>query len=287
MKMRLEFLLLVVAAFPSCLSRMGHDSGEDSRQDSPRDSRRSRGRSRDRSPRLLPAPLVLLLPSEPGPPRLRCLAPRRFPGSTFELLPGMPGGMPGLPVRSVLAAPDQHWAEFSLPGTARCWRCRYRNHNGSAWLESELSPVIGSSDLGDAECHLGDPGVTGPPPTAGTLRNGTGPALPRDCPCQGVCCGIPVLDPVISPLSLPDPSWLLPISLGVAVPGLLLLLGAAAVAWRGLRRQRGQSRTVPAPVRPDPPCQSRDPGIPKSIPRPLKPTRVPPNPPPDPQTSHP
>ncbi|XP_066196497.1 uncharacterized protein [Sylvia atricapilla] len=176
MKMRLEFLLLVVAAFPSCLSRMGHDSGEDSRQDSHRDSRRSRGRSRDRSPRLLPAPLVLLLPSEPGPPRLRCLAPRRFPGSTFELLPGMPAGMPGLPVRSVLAAPDQHWAEFSLPGTARCWRCRYRNHNGSAWLESELSPVIGSSDLGDVECHLGDPGVTGPPPTAGTLRNGTGPA---------------------------------------------------------------------------------------------------------------
>ncbi|XP_066196498.1 uncharacterized protein [Sylvia atricapilla] len=213
MKMRLEFLLLVVAAFPSCLSRMGHDSGEDSRQDSHRDSRRSRGRSRDRSPRLLPAPLVLLLPSEPGPPRLRCLAPRRFPGSTFELLPGMPAGMPGLPVRSVLAAPDQHWAEFSLPGTARCWRCRYRNHNGSAWLESELSPVIGSSDLGDVECHLGDPGVTGPPPTAGTLRN--------------------------------DPSWLLPVSLGVAVPG--LLLGAAAVAWRGLRRQRERSPTVPAP----------------------------------------
>ncbi|XP_039428565.1 uncharacterized protein LOC120412256 isoform X2 [Corvus cornix cornix] len=200
--MRLEFLLLVAAAFPSCLSQMSHGS----RQDSRHDSRRSMA-----TPRLLPAPLVLRMPPGLGPPRIRCLAPRRFSGSTFELFQGISV----LPVQSVPAAPDHHWAEFSLPGAARCFWCRYRSHNGSVWLESELSPGIGSSDLGDAECHPSDAAATGPPPTAGALRE--------------------------------VPSWLLPVSVGAAVLGLLLLLAAVAVAWQGVRRRRGQSHTVPAP----------------------------------------
>ncbi|XP_062367870.1 uncharacterized protein LOC134055504 [Cinclus cinclus] len=228
--MRLELLLLVAAGFPSCLSQTGHDSRQDSRQDSQgsstqdsRASRRGSGHSRRHptvTPRLLPPPLLLQLPPEPGPPRIRCLAPQRFLGSTFDLFQGIPG----VPVRSIPAAPDRHWAEFSLPGDARCFWCRYRSHNGSAWLESELSSGIGSSDLGDAECQPGDAIATGPPPTAGTLRN--------------------------------DPSWLLPVAVGAAVLGLLLLLGAAAVAWRGLRWQRGQSHMVPAPSLPMAPAPS-------------------------------
>ncbi|CAN8175356.1 unnamed protein product [Coccothraustes coccothraustes] len=238
--MRLALLLLVAAA--SCLSQTGHDPGEDSRQnsrdfrdsprgfprdsprnssrDSPRDLRDSRRGSGTAAPRLLPAPLLLRLPPEPGPPRIRCLAPRRFTGSTFELL----RGLPALPVRSLPAAPDRHWAEFALPGAAGCFRCRYRSHNGSAWLESELSPGTGGSDLGDAECQpsTGTGTAAGPAPTAGTPWNGTGTL--RN-----------------------DPPWLLPVSVGVAVPGLLLLLGAATVAGRGLRRRREQSHTVPAP----------------------------------------
>ncbi|XP_041876684.1 uncharacterized protein LOC121661034 isoform X1 [Corvus kubaryi] len=241
--MRLEFLLLVAAAFPSCLSQMSHGSRQDSRQDSRHNSRRSMA-----TPRLLPAPLVLRMPPGLGPPRIRCLAPRRFSGSTFELFQGISA----LPVQSVPAAPDHHWAEFSLPGAARCFWCRYRSHNGSVWLESELSPGIGSSDLGDAECHPSDAAATGLPPTAGALRE--------------------------------VPSWLLPVSVGAAVLGLLLLLAAVAVAWQGgqgaqnrefrggstqgppprpaglswppvppvllltgVRRRRGQSHTVPAP----------------------------------------
>nr|XP_041567768.1 uncharacterized protein LOC115491799 isoform X5 [Taeniopygia guttata] len=213
MRMRLEFLLLVVAAFASCWSQTGHDPSGDSRRDfgdSRRDSRRDPGPA---APRLLPPPLLLRLPPEPGPARIRCLAPRRFTGSTFELL----RGVPPVPVRSVPAAPDRHWVEFSVPGAARCLRCRYRSHNGSAWLESEPSPATGGPDLGDAECE--------PSTGTGTPQNGTG-----------------------TPQS--DPSWLLPVSVGAAVPGLLLLLGAAAVGWRGLRRRRGQSPTVPAPSLP-------------------------------------
>ncbi|XP_041567767.2 uncharacterized protein [Taeniopygia guttata] len=238
MKMRLEFLLLVVAAFASCWSQTGHDPSGDSRRDfgdSPRDSRRDFGDSRrdfgdsrrdsrrdpgPAAPRLLPPPLLLRLPPEAAPARIRCLAPRRFTGSTFELL----RGVPPVPVRSVPAAPDRHWVEFSVPGAARCLRCRYRSHNGSAWLESEPSPATGGSDLGDAECE--------PSTGTGTPQNGTG------TPWNGT--GIPQN----------DPSWLVPVSVGAAVPGLLLLLGAAAVGWRGLRRRRGQSPTVPAPSLP-------------------------------------
>ncbi|XP_053789048.1 translation initiation factor IF-2-like isoform X2 [Vidua chalybeata] len=222
MRMRLEFLLLVAAAFASCSSQTGHDPSEDSRRDSrrdfrdsPRDSRRDSGSA---APRLLPAPLLLQLPPEPGPPRIRCLAPRRFTGSTFELL----RGVPGLPVRSVPAAPDRHWADFSLPGAARCFRCRYRSHNGSAWLESEPSPGTGGSDLGDTECQPSTGTAAGPAPTAGTVRDGTGTARNGTGTLQN------------------DPSWLLPVSVGAAVPGLLLLLGAAAVGWRGGRGARNR-----------------------------------------------
>ncbi|XP_066426622.1 uncharacterized protein [Molothrus aeneus] len=233
MRMRLAFLLLVAAA--SCLSQTGHDPGEDSRQnsrdssrDSPRNSTRDsprgsprgsrRGSGTAAAPRLLPAPLLLRLPPEPGPPRIRCVAPRRFTGSTFELL----RGLPAVPVRSLPAAPDRHWAEFALPGAAGCFRCRYRSHNGSAWLESELSPGTGGSDLGDAECQPSTGTAAAPAPTAETPWNGTG-TLQN------------------------DPPWVLPVSVGVAFPGLLLLLGAATAARRGVRRRRGQSPTVPAP----------------------------------------
>lgn len=241
--MRMEFLLLVAAAFPSCSRRTDCDSSEDSLRDSPRGSPRDSSRdsprdsSRDSSrsqplsppsPRLLPAPLVLPLPPEPGSPRIRCFAPRSFPGSTFELLQGTPG----IPVGVVAAPPDQHWVDFSLPGAPRCYRCRYRSHNGSAWLESELSPggfgagglVPGgipcpgaapepnpeffSPDSGDARCHPEEPGVTGAAPTAGTLRNGTGRA-------PGLALsGVPVSDPGHPPSSLPSRTFLAPPGLG-------------------------------------------------------------------------
>lgn len=300
--MRLEFLLLVAAAFPSCLSRTGPDSRRDSHRDSRRHSRAT--------PRLLPAPLVLQTPPEQGPPRIRCLAPRRFSGSTFELFQGVPA----VPVQSVLAAPDRHWAEFSLPGAARCLRCRYRSHNGSAWLDSELSSGTGScGGYGGGESRgespsrargmsrsqircfspqiWAMPSITpatprprGPHPAPGPCRKVPAPSRGRSLP------RIPVRIPVIPPcpLSLPDLSWLLPVSVGAAVLVLVLLvlLGAAAAALRGgrgaqswefggaaprdphpglswppvppvlfltgPRRRRGQSHTVPAPVRPDP-----------------------------------
>ncbi|XP_071275153.1 uncharacterized protein [Agelaius tricolor] len=136
------------------------DSPRDSPQDSPRGSPRGsrRGSGTAAAPRLLPAPLLLRLPPEPGPPRIRCLAPRRFAGSTFELL----RGLPAVPVRSLPAAPDRHWAEFALPGAAGCFRCRYRSHNGSAWLESELSPGTGGSG-GCGETPGGSPSrIPGP-----------------------------------------------------------------------------------------------------------------------------
>nr|XP_041567766.1 uncharacterized protein LOC115491799 isoform X2 [Taeniopygia guttata] len=248
MRMRLEFLLLVVAAFASCWSQTGHDPSGDSRRDfgdSRRDSRRDPGPA---APRLLPPPLLLRLPPEPGPARIRCLAPRRFTGSTFELL----RGVPPVPVRSVPAAPDRHWVEFSVPGAARCLRCRYRSHNGSAWLESEPSPATGGPDLGDAECEpstgTGTPqnGTGTPQSGTGIPRNGTGtPQNGTGIPQNGT--GTP-RNGTGTPQN--DPSWLLPVSVGAAVPGLLLLLGAAAVGWRGLRRRRGQSPTVPAPSLP-------------------------------------
>ncbi|NWV91517.1 DYN2 protein, partial [Machaerirhynchus nigripectus] len=77
-------------------------------------------------------------------------------------------------------------------------------HRGGGFAEP--NPVFFSPDLGDAECHPGD--ATGPPPTAGSLREGTG-AIPG---------GLPAADPGADPgdplPSLPSRSFLAPPGLG-------------------------------------------------------------------------
>lgn len=252
--MRLEFLLLVAAAFPSCLSRTGPDSHRDSHRDSRRHSRAT--------PRLLPAPLVLQTPPEQGPPRIRCLAPRRFSGSTFELFQGVPA----VPVQSVPAAPDRHWAEFSLPGAARCLRCRYRSHNGSTWLDSELSSGTGScGGYGGGESRGESPsrarGVSQsqircfspqiwamPSITPATLRP-RGPHPPPG-PCRKVPAPsrgpIPAADPGPDPgdpplPSLPSRSFLAPPGLGRCRRPGAGAAGAAGGRGRSLARWEGGS----------------------------------------------
>lgn len=89
------------------------------------------------APQLAPAPLGLVS----GAARISCFAPRRFAGSTFELLGTGTGGL----LQSLVAPPGQNQVDFVLKeaaGGARCYRCRYRSYNGSAWQESELSAEI-------------------------------------------------------------------------------------------------------------------------------------------------
>lgn len=87
------------------------------------------------TPPLFPAPLVLVTGEDEGAPKISCIAPRHFAGSTFELF--VAGA--GMAVQSVTAAPDQHHAEFTLGGASHCYWCRYRSYNGSAWQISEFS----------------------------------------------------------------------------------------------------------------------------------------------------
>ncbi|KAM6038301.1 uncharacterized protein VSU04_015747, partial [Chlamydotis macqueenii] len=152
------------------------------------------------APTLSPAPLALLSRRDEGGLKISCFAPRGYAGSTFELF----AAGAGVPVRSVSAEPGQHRVEFNLDdaaAAARCYRCRYRSSNGSAWQPSAFSTEIVANASGDAGCRPPAAAPTGRPlPTSTTLRQ--------------------------------DRSWLLPVAGGAA--GLVLLLAAAAAAaWRG------------------------------------------------------
>ncbi|XP_052654754.1 protein HIDE1 [Harpia harpyja] len=162
------------------------------------------------APRLSPPPLGLLFQEDGGSPKISCFAPQSYTGSTFELF----ATGTDVPAQSVSANPGQHKVDFTLDGTAlasRCYRCRYRSYNGSAWQMSAFSMEIVVNASGDAGCHPPHqpPRPGRPLPTSTTLRQ--------------------------------DRSWLLPVAIGVAGLVLLLLAAAAVVALsRCARRQRAK-----------------------------------------------
>ncbi|XP_040983301.1 protein HIDE1 isoform X1 [Aquila chrysaetos chrysaetos] len=161
------------------------------------------------APRLSPPPLGLLFQEDGGSPKISCFAPQSYAGSTFELF----ATGADVPAQSVSANPGQHKVDFTLDGTAlasRCYRCRYRSYNGSAWQMSAFSMEIVVNASGDAGCHPPTAAPTGRPlPTSTTLRQ--------------------------------DRSWLLPVAISVAGLVLLLLAAAAVVACRvKARRQRAK-----------------------------------------------
>ncbi|XP_025920394.1 protein HIDE1 isoform X3 [Apteryx rowi] len=159
------------------------------------------------APELSPPPLGLLSGEEGGPVRISCFAPRNYAGSTFELF----GVGASRPVQSVSAEPGQYKVNFVLDGAAlgfRCYRCRYRSYNGSAWQSSHFSTEIMVNASADSSCApLAVP--TGPPwPTATTLRQ--------------------------------DRSWLLPVALSAA--GLVLLVAVLAVVAQRVKARRQQTK---------------------------------------------
>ncbi|XP_075594228.1 protein HIDE1 isoform X1 [Balearica regulorum gibbericeps] len=163
------------------------------------------------APRLSPSPLGVLSQGDEGPPKITCFAPRRYAGSTFDLF----AVGAGVPAQSVSAEQDQNKVDFTLDGataTSRCYRCRYRSYNGSAWQMSAFSTEIVVNASSDAACHPPTAAPTGRPlPTSMTLRQ--------------------------------DRSWLLPVAVGAAVLVLLVLAVAAVAAWRveaGRRRAKRQ-----------------------------------------------
>ncbi|XP_074881252.1 protein HIDE1 isoform X2 [Buteo buteo] len=93
------------------------------------------------APRLSPLPLGLLFQEDGGSLKITCIAPESYTGSTFELF----AMGADVPAQSVSANPGQHKVDFTLDGTAlasRCYRCRYRSYNGSAWQMSAFSMEI-------------------------------------------------------------------------------------------------------------------------------------------------
>ncbi|XP_074710884.1 protein HIDE1 isoform X1 [Strix uralensis] len=162
------------------------------------------------APKLSPPPLGLLFQPDGDSPKISCIAPRSYAGSTFELF----AASAGVPTLSVSAEPDQHKVDFTLDGAApasRCYRCRYRSYNGSAWQMSEFSTEIVVNASGDAGCQPPTAAPTGRPlPTSTTLRQ--------------------------------DRSWLLPVAISVAGLVLLLLAAAAVAAWRVEARRRQAKR---------------------------------------------
>ncbi|KAM9251625.1 protein HIDE1 [Cariama cristata] len=158
-------------------------------------------------PKLPPPPLGLLSQEDGALPKITCFAPQRYAGSTFELF----AVGAGVPTQTISAEPGQHKVDFTLDGVtpaSRCYRCRYRSYNGSAWQTSAFSMEIVVN--GDAACH---------PPTAAP----TGRPLPTSTPLRQ------------------DRSWLLPVAISVAGLVLLLLAAAAVVAWRvEARRQQAK-----------------------------------------------
>ncbi|XP_042648968.1 uncharacterized protein LOC116959203 isoform X2 [Tyto alba] len=159
------------------------------------------------APSLSLPPLGLLSQLDGGSPKITCIAPRSYTGGTFELF----AAGASVPALSVVAEPSQHLVEFSLDETvpaSQCYRCRYRNFNGSAWQLSEFSVAIVVNDSGDAGCHPASAAPTARPlPTFATLQQ--------------------------------DPSWLLPVAIGTA--GLVLVLVVVAVAWR-VKAKRQQAK---------------------------------------------
>lgn len=78
----------------------------------------------------------------------------------------------GIPAQSVSAEPGQHKVDFTLDeasSASRCYRCRYRSYNGSAWQMSAFSMEIvvngaavgrcADGGWGHRECHQPKPGV--------------------------------------------------------------------------------------------------------------------------------
>ncbi|XP_074023768.1 protein HIDE1 [Numenius arquata] len=161
------------------------------------------------APRLSPPPpLGLLFLEDRGPPKISCIAPRSYAGSTFELF----AVGADVPTQRVSAEPGQHRGEFTLdetPLASRCYRCRYRSYNGSAWEVSGFSMEIMVNASSDADCHP-PPAATGHPlPTSTTLRQ--------------------------------DGSWLLPVAVSAGGLVLLLLAAAAVGVWQAeARRQRAK-----------------------------------------------
>ncbi|KAM6360769.1 protein HIDE1 [Pluvialis apricaria] len=157
------------------------------------------------APRLSPPPLGLLSPQDKGPPKISCFAPRSYAGSTFELF----AVGTGVPAQSVSAELGQHKVDFTLDEAipaSRCYQCRYRSYNGSAWQVSAFSMEIVVNASSDAGCH---------PPTSR-------PLLTSNTPWQ-------------------DRSWLLPVAVSAACLVLLLLAAAAVAAWKvEARRQRAK-----------------------------------------------
>ncbi|XP_064355254.1 protein HIDE1 isoform X2 [Dromaius novaehollandiae] len=163
------------------------------------------------APELSPPPLGLLTGEEGGRVRISCFAPRSYAGSTFELF----GVGASHPAQSVSAEPGQSKVDFVLDGAApgsRCYRCRYRSYNGSAWQSSDFSMEIMVNASADTSC--------------------TAPAVPSGLP-----------QPTAMTLRQARP-WILPVALSVA--GLVLLVVAVAVAARrGSGRRAGRRRDTP------------------------------------------
>lgn len=150
-------------------------------------------------PKLLPPPLGLLAPEDEGPLKIICFAPRSFAGSTFELF----AAGAGIAVQSVSAEPGQHKVDFTLDGASRCYRCRYRSYNGSAWQASAFSTDIVVNGAGGDAAGV----APGAPPTPTRCVSPQPRVLPAATPA-------PPRPPAI-PCPLPPPYGKVP----VAAPG--------------------------------------------------------------------
>ncbi|XP_069739114.1 uncharacterized protein [Phaenicophaeus curvirostris] len=189
-------------------------------------------------PSPLPAPLGLVVPRDEGPPEIRCLAPRRFAGATFELF----AAGAAVAAKSLAAQPDQHAVNFPLDeaaGTSRCLRCRYRRFDGRSWQVSAFSAAIAVDAAGDTgACHVPTAAPTNRPSRRGSR---TGNSISATA--------APSRQP--STFShLPRRPWLVPVAAGTAGLVLLVVTVAALATWRGRRRPAGPRRGSPAPIIP-------------------------------------
>ncbi|XP_062454322.1 protein HIDE1 [Rhea pennata] len=159
------------------------------------------------APELSPPPLSLLSGEEGGPVRISCFSPRNYAGSTFELF----GTGASRPVQSVSAEPGQYKVDFILDGAglgSRCYRCRYRSYNGSAWQSSHFSAEVMVNASADSSCAAPAVPSSPPQPTAMTLQQAR--------------------------------SWILPVALSVA--GLVLLVAVLAVVAQRAKARRQRTK---------------------------------------------
>lgn len=184
--MRLELLFLVAGSFSSPPMGLALPSWKrpprrslDGRPGSPRPSLAGAVAA----PQLSPSPLGLLTTEDEGPPKISCFAPRSYAGSTFELF----AVGAGVPAQSVSAKPDQHKVDFTLGGAtpaSRCYRCRYRSYNGSAWQTSAFSMEIVVNGAGGGTPAGGSGWGSPLPAGAWLLRPGcAGNAADPNPPC--------------------------------------------------------------------------------------------------------